>query len=65
MLVLTRKEGELLRIGDDIIVEVLAIDKGRVRIGIVAPRDIRVVRGELLLMDKQQQIQVEKDGEQL
>jgi carbon storage regulator len=47
MLVLSRKEGEQLRIGDDIVVTVSRISGNRVAIGIEAPRSIRVVRGEL------------------
>jgi carbon storage regulator len=47
MLVLSRKEGEQLRIGDDIVVTVSRISGNRVAIGIEAPRSVRVVRGEL------------------
>lgn len=48
MLVLTRKEGETLLLGDDIEVRVVRIDGEHVRLGIVAPRSVRVLRGELL-----------------
>ena len=48
MLVLTRKVGELIVIGGNIRVSVTAIEKGRVRIGIEAPRDVNIVREELL-----------------
>lgn len=48
MLVLARKLDETIRIGDHITVTVLQV-KGRiVKIGITAPRDVRVMRGELL-----------------
>lgn len=47
MLVLSRKQQESIQISDDIVVTVLAICGGRVRIGIEAPRQIRVVRTEL------------------
>jgi carbon storage regulator CsrA len=47
MLVLTRKLEEQIRIGDDIIISVLRVNRNTVRIGIEAPREIRVVRGEL------------------
>jgi carbon storage regulator len=47
MLVLTRKLMERLYIGDDICVTVVRLDGGQVRLGIDAPRHIRVVRGEL------------------
>lgn len=46
MLVLTRKLGEKVVIGDDIVVSVVKLDGKRVRLGIDAPSDIRVIRGE-------------------
>ena len=49
MLVLSRLEGESIRIGEDIVVTVLWADKaGKVRIGIEAPQEIPIVRTELL-----------------
>jgi len=53
MLVLSRKSGEQLRIGDDITITVLEIKKGRMRIGIEAPREQRVLRAELQLEEPQ------------
>jgi carbon storage regulator CsrA len=47
MLVLTRKLQEKICIGNDITVTVLRVKGQQVRIGIEAPRDIRVIRGEL------------------
>lgn len=48
MLVLSRKVGEKIRIGKDIVVVFKAIQGGRVKIGIDAPQLVRVVRSELL-----------------
>ncbi|NLM83730.1 MAG: carbon storage regulator CsrA [Clostridiales bacterium] len=48
MLVLTRKLNEALKIGDDVTVTVLSIDGDRIRLGIEAPEEIRIVRKELL-----------------
>jgi len=48
MLTLTRRKGERIQIGTDIQVKVLAISRGRVRLGIEAPRDLAVHRGELI-----------------
>jgi carbon storage regulator len=48
MLVLTRKPGQRIHIGNDIVLTVLAIEGDRVRVGIAAPRDVQVLRGELL-----------------
>jgi|LakMenEpi03Aug12_release.lakeMendotaPanAssembly.Ray.scaffolds.fasta_scaffold00039_24 carbon storage regulator len=47
MLVLSRKEGERIQIGDQITVVISKIAGNRVSIGIEAPRDLKVVRGEL------------------
>jgi carbon storage regulator len=48
MLVLSRKLGERILIGEDIEVAVVAVDGSRARIGVVAPRDVAVLRSELL-----------------
>jgi carbon storage regulator len=49
MLVLTRKLMEKLFIGDDICVTVVRLEGGQVRLGIEAPRQVPVVRAELVL----------------
>lgn len=53
MLVLKRKEGQSLIIGDNIIVKVIEIEGRSVKIGIEAPKDISIVREELLEKIKQ------------
>ncbi|MFJ7312552.1 carbon storage regulator CsrA [Pseudomonas sp. NPDC098747] len=47
MLILTRKVGEVLNIGDDINVTVLGVSGKQVRIGIDAPKDVAVHREEI------------------
>ena len=47
MLILTRRIGETLQIGDDITVTVLDVKGGQVRVGVVAPKDVRVDREEI------------------
>ena len=47
MVVLTRKVGAGVRIGDDILVRILEEKEGRIRIGIEAPQDQRIFREEL------------------
>ena len=47
MLVLSRHEGEEIQISDDIRIVIVRLKGNTVRIGIVAPIEIRVVRGEL------------------
>jgi carbon storage regulator len=47
MLTLTRKVGETIRIGDEIEIVVKEIRKNQVRIGIMAPRHVKVYREEI------------------
>ena len=47
MLILQRKEGESLLIGDEIEVTVLAVEAGRARLAIQAPRSVTILRSEL------------------
>jgi carbon storage regulator len=47
MLVLTRKATERLEIGDSIVVTVLQVSHGKVRLGIEAPAEVRVLRAGL------------------
>ncbi len=47
MLILTRRIGEVLRIGDDVAITVLGIKGNQVRIGIDAPKDVAVHREEI------------------
>ncbi len=47
MLVLTRKATETIQIGDGIVIKVIKTGRGSVKIGIDAPDNVRVMRGEL------------------
>ena len=47
MLVLGRKTNESLVIGDDIVITILAVDRDSVKIGVKAPKEIRILREEL------------------
>ncbi|MZK49895.1 carbon storage regulator CsrA [Clostridium beijerinckii] len=47
MLIITRKKGESLMIGDDIEIVISKIDDGSVKIGIKAPKDVQILRKEL------------------
>lgn len=47
MLVLSRKKGEQIRIGDDVVVTVQRLNGNRVALAIEAPREVPIARGEL------------------
>ena len=47
MLVLTRKKNEMIQIGDSIVIKVISTGRGKVKLGIDAPADVRVLRAEL------------------
>ena len=47
MLVLSRKLGEKIVIGDDIVVTVVKIDRNQIRIGVEAPHEVPVYREEI------------------
>ena len=48
MLVLSRKLGEKIYINENICITVVDIDRGKIRLGIEAPRDVPIFRQELL-----------------
>lgn len=47
MLVITRKKGESLMIGDDIEITIAKLDDGSVKLGISAPKEVTILRKEL------------------
>lgn len=48
MLILTRKQSEKIKIGDDIEITIIEISQGNVKIGVEAPKKIKVIRYELI-----------------
>ncbi len=56
MLILTRKVGESIVIGDDIVIKVVETGKNSIRIGIDAPKDISVLRKEVFDSIQQENI---------
>lgn len=60
MLILTRRMGEALMIGDNVTVTVLGIKGNQVRIGVLAPKDVGVHREEIYARIRQEK---ESNGE--
>ena len=58
MLILTRRSGESVRIGDEIEISVLSVHGGQVRLGIKAPREIVVDREEIALRKQRERDQL-------
>ncbi len=63
MLILTRRVGETLMIGDEVTVTVLGVKGNQVRIGVNAPRDITVHREEIYERIKREQQGSDAAGE--
>ena len=62
MLVLTRKSGESLIVGEDVIITVVEIKGGQVKLGVDAPKSIAIYRKELLEKIIKQNIAAAKSG---
>ena len=62
MLVLNRKEGEELRIGNNVTVKIISLSDGTVKLGIDAPRELPILRGELYQNVKNTVIEASKES---
>ena len=65
MLVLTRRPGESIVVGENIVVTVIEIKGGQVRIGVDAPREVAVYREEIYEQVKQENLSAIANAEQL
>ena len=63
MLILTRRVGETLMIGDEVTVTVLGVKGNQVRIGVKAPKDVSVHRVEIYERNKKEQAGSVDSGE--
>ncbi len=64
MLILNRKPGESIIIGEDIEITVLEVEENRVKIGIDAPRDINILRKEIYIdirEENKKSLEIDKD----
>lgn len=62
MLILTRKAGEQIRIGEDIVIQILELGKGGVKLGIKAPKSIAIHREEVFERVKQTNLEAMEDA---
>jgi carbon storage regulator CsrA len=63
MLVLSRKSGESIRIGENVTIEVRRIAGNRVTIAVEAPRDVRILRSELEAAVKEFELEMPAEEE--
>lgn len=64
MLILNRKIGETIIIGEDIEITILELEENRVKIGIDAPRDISILRKEIYIdISEENKKSLEIDGD--
>ena len=61
MLVLSRKQNERIRVGESVVVTIVRVNGDKVRIGIEAPSEMRVLRDELEI-DAHGDVSLEDDG---
>jgi carbon storage regulator len=60
MLILTRKTGEVITIGEDVTVKVISVQDGQVKLGIEAPRELSILRAELYKQIQQHNVNATK-----
>lgn len=65
MLVLTRKSGESIIIGEDIEIQVVSVEGDAVRIGIRAPKEVPVFRSEIVEAIRLENLRARRDASQL
>lgn len=62
MLVLNRRNGEEIRISNNITIRIIGTSEGNVKLGIIAPQDIAILRGELYQNVKENVINASKES---
>jgi carbon storage regulator len=64
MLVLSRKQNEKIRIGGNIIIDIVSVSENQVKIGIEAPPEIKILREELYVNIKDNAIEASKQSKE-
>ncbi len=64
MLIITRRPGEKLMLGDDVVIEIMEIVGNQVRVGVQAPQSVRVYREEIWLAVKDENRAAAQDAPQ-
>jgi len=64
MLVLTRKTDQAVNIRDDIIVKILSVDGDKIKIGIEAPKNVRIFRQEIFEVIKKANVEAARNSTQ-
>lgn len=64
MLILTRKLNEEIRIDSEIVIKIIALSDNQVKIGIEAPGNVKILRGEIYEKVKENTIEASKSSKQ-
>lgn len=62
MLILSRKEDEVIKLGNNVTIKIVSISKSGVKVGIDAPKDMMILRGELAHDVTKENIQASKQS---
>lgn len=65
MLVLKRKINEKIRIGNNILINIISVSENQVKIGIEAPDDVKILREEIFETVKQQMLEATSKSQEL
>ncbi|MGE5497332.1 MAG: carbon storage regulator CsrA [Syntrophothermus sp.] len=64
MLILSRKLNEEIRINSDIVIKIVSISENQIKIGVVAPGDVKILRGEVYEKIKENTIAASESSKQ-
>lgn len=64
MLILTRKLNEEIRIDSDVVIKIIALSESQVKIGIEAPGNVKILRGEIYEKVKEHTIEASRSSNQ-